>query len=119
MRPYTSTKISIRPYIRNTLLMINDELPWLYLHVNYLSQLQCNNRHRLHDFDVLTQKRLTRGARAVCVAEIEAAYAEDVIRVHVGALIDTRMICLRSGFASKHILMVILLSSVPIAPLYR
>ncbi len=31
----------------------------------------------------------------------------------------TRMIFLRSGFASEHILMVILLSSVPIAPLYR
>ncbi len=100
--------------------MINDELSRLHLHVNYLSQLQCINRRRLHDFDVLARKRLTRGAGAVCVAKIEAAYAEDVIRAHLGALIvRTRMICLRSGFASKHILMVILLSSVPIAPLYR
>jgi hypothetical protein len=59
--------------------MINDELPWLHLHVDYLSQLQCINRCRLHDFDVLAQKRHTRGAGANCVTKIEAAYAKDVI----------------------------------------
>ena len=88
MRPYTYTpKSHIRPYIRNTLLLINDQLPLLHLHVNYLSQLQLINRRRLHYFDVLSEKRHTRGAGAICVAEIEAAYAEDRIRAHLGALI--------------------------------
>ncbi len=90
MRPYTYTKKSIRPYIRNTLLMINNELPRLHLHVNYHSQLQCINRHRLHNFDVLAWKCFTRGAGAVHVAEIKAAYAEDVIRAHLGALIEDK-----------------------------
>ncbi len=54
--------------------MIKDELPRLHLHVHYLSQLQCINRRRLHNFDVLA-----RGAGAVPVAETEAAYAKDVI----------------------------------------
>ncbi len=55
MRPYTNTtKSHIRPYIRNTLLMVKDELPWLHLHVNYLPQLQLINRCHLHNFDVLS-----------------------------------------------------------------
>jgi len=61
MRPYTYTpKSHIRPYIRNTLLLIKDQLPLLHLHVNYLSQLQLINRRRLHDFYVLSGKRHTR-----------------------------------------------------------
>ena len=68
--------------------MIKEELPRLHLHVNYLSQLQCINRRRLHDFDVLARKRHTRGAGAVCIVEIEAVYAEDVIQAHLGALIE-------------------------------
>ena len=88
MRPYTYTpKSHIRPYIRNTLLLINDQLPLLHLHVNYLSQLQLINRRRLHDFDVLSGKRHTREAGAIRVAKIGAAYAEDRIRAHLGALI--------------------------------
>ncbi len=80
MRPYTYTKKShIRPYTRNTLLMINDELSWLHLHVNYLSQLQCINRCHLHNFDVLAQKWYTREAGAVSVAKSGAAYAKDII----------------------------------------
>jgi hypothetical protein len=81
--------------------MINDELPRLHLHVNYLSQLQCINRRRLHDFDVLARKRLTRGAGAVRVAEIEAAYAEDVIRAHLGALIEDKNDLLAEWFRLK------------------
>ena len=76
-------------------------------------------QYRLHDFDVLARKRLTRGAGAVRVAEIEAVYAEDVIRAHLGALIEDKNDLLAEWFRLKHILMVILLSSVPIAPLYR
>ena len=88
MRPYTYTpKSHIRPYIRNTLLLIKDQLPLLHLHVNYLSQLQLINRRRLHDFYVLSGKRHTREAGAIRVAEIGAAYAEDRIRAHLGALI--------------------------------
>jgi hypothetical protein len=88
MRPYNyTTKSYIRPYIHNTLLMINDELPWLHLHVNYLSQLQLINRCRLHNFDVLSQKGHTREAGAICIAEIGAAYAKDMIQAHLGALI--------------------------------
>ena len=81
--------------------MFNDELPRLHLHVNYLSQLQCINRRRLHDFDVLARKRLTRGAGAVRVAEIEAAYAEDVIRAHLGALIEDKNDLLAEWFRLK------------------
>ncbi len=73
----------------------------------------------LHDFDVLSGKRHTRDAGAICVAEIGAAYAEDRIRAHLGALIVDNNDLLAGGFTSKLILMVILLSSVPIAPLYR
>jgi len=88
MRPYTYTpKSHIRPYIRNTLLLIKDQLPLLHLHVNYLSQLQLINRRRLHDFYVLSGKRHTREAGAIRVAEIGAAHAEDRIRAHLGALI--------------------------------
>jgi hypothetical protein len=68
--------------------MINDELPLLHLHVDYISQLQCINRCHLHNFDVLAQKGHTRGAGAVSIAKIEAVYAKDVIRVHLGALIE-------------------------------
>ncbi len=81
--------------------MINDELPRLHLHVNYLSQLQCINRRRLHDFDLLAQKRLTCGAGVVCVAEIEAMYAEDVIWVHLGALIEDKNDLLAEWFCLK------------------
>jgi hypothetical protein len=81
--------------------MINDELTWLHLHVNYLSQLQCINRRCLHDFDVLAQKLHTRGAGAVCVAKIEAAYAKDVIRAHLGALIEDNNDLLAEWFRLK------------------
>ncbi len=70
--------------------MIINELPLLHLHVNYLSQLQCIIRCRLHNFNVLAPKCHTRGAGAVHVAKIEAAYAKDVIRVHLGALIEDK-----------------------------
>lgn len=88
MKPYTYTpKSDRRQYIRNSLILINDHLPLLHLHLNYLSQLQLINRRRLHDFDVLSQKRYTRTIGAIRVAEIEAAYAEDMIRANLGALI--------------------------------
>jgi hypothetical protein len=80
--------------------MINDELPRLHLHVNYLSQLQCINRRCLHNF-VLAQKRHTRGAGAVRVAKIEAVYAEDVIRAHLGALIEDNNDLLTEWFHLK------------------
>jgi hypothetical protein len=102
MRPYTYTKKShIRPYIRNTLLMINNELPQLHFYVNYLSQLQCINRCQLYDFDVLSQKCHTRGAGAVRVAKIEAAYAKDMIQVHLGALIEDNNDLLTEWFRLK------------------
>jgi hypothetical protein len=101
MRPYNYTKKSIRPCIRNTLYMINDELPRLHLHVNYLSQLQCINRHRLHDFNVLAQKHHTPGAGAVCIDKIKAAYFKDVIRVHLGALIEDKNDLLVEWFCLK------------------
>ncbi len=119
MRPYTyTTKSHMRPYIHNTLLMINNELPWLHLHVNYISQLQLINRRRLHNFDVLSQKRHTRETGAICVANFRAAYAEDMIRAHLGALIMDKNDLLVEWLCLKHILLVIILSSVPIAPLY-
>jgi hypothetical protein len=102
MRPYTYTKKShIRLYIRNTFLMINDELQQLHLHVNYLSRLQCINRRRLHNFDVLAQNCHPRGAGAVCIAKIEAAYAKDVIRAHLGALIEDNNDLLEELFCLK------------------
>ncbi len=81
--------------------MINDELPRLHLHVNYLSQLQCINRRHLHDFDVLAQKRHARGAGAVRVAKIEAAYAKDGIRAHLGALFEDKNDLLAEWFCLK------------------
>jgi hypothetical protein len=90
MRPYTYNKKSHMSPLHNTLLMINGGLPRLHLHVNYLSQLQCINRCRLHDFYVLAQKQHTREAGAVCVAEIGAAYAKNMIRAHLGALIEDK-----------------------------
>ncbi len=102
IRPYTyTTKSHIRPSICNTLLMINDELPPLHLHVNYLSQLQWINRHRLHDFDVLSWKRHTREAGAICVAKIRAVYAEDMIWAHLGALIVDKNDLLAEWFCLK------------------
>ncbi len=86
--------------------------------MNYLSQLQLINRCRLQNFDVLSQKRHTREAGAIRVAKIGAAYAKDMIRAHLGALIVDKNDLLVEWFASKYILMVILLSSDPIAPLY-
>jgi hypothetical protein len=71
------------------------------LHVNYLSQLQCINRCCLHDFDVLARKRLTRGAGAVRIAKIEAVYAKDVIRAHLGALIEDKNDLLAEWFHLK------------------
>jgi hypothetical protein len=81
--------------------MINDELPWLHLHVNYLSQLQLINRRRLQDFDVLSQKRHTREAGAVCIAKIGAVYAKDMIRAHLGALIVDKNGLLAEWFCLK------------------
>ncbi len=69
--------------------------------MNYLSQLQCINRRRLHDFDVLARKRHTRGAGAVCVAKIEATYDKDVIRAHLGALIEDKNDLLAEWFRLK------------------
>ena len=102
MRPYTYTpKSHMRPYIRNSLLLINDQLPLLHLHVNYFSQLQVINRRRLHDFHVLSQKRHTREAGAIRVAEIGAENAKDMIRVHLGALIVDNNVLLVEWFHLK------------------
>jgi hypothetical protein len=102
MRPYTYTmKSHIRPYIRNTLLMINDELPPLHLHVNYISQLQLINKRRLHNFDVLSRKRHIPEAGAICVAKIGAAYAKDMIQAHLGALIVDKNDLLAEWFCLK------------------
>jgi hypothetical protein len=102
MRPYTYTpKSHMRPYICNSLLLINDQLPLLHLHVNYLSQLQLINRCRLHDFDVLSRKRHTREAGAICIAKIGAAHAEDMIRAHLGALIVEKNDLLAEWFRLK------------------
>jgi hypothetical protein len=81
--------------------MINNEFQRLHLHVNYLSQLQCINRCRLQDFNVLAQKCHTRGAGAVPVAKIEVAYAKDVIRAHLGALIEDNNDLLAEWFCLK------------------
>ena len=104
MRPYTYTpKSHIRPYIRNTLRLINNQLPLLHLHVNYLSRLQLINRRRLHDFYVLSGKR--REAGAIRVAEIGAAYAEDRILAHLGALIvDNNDLLARKVFEARGLL---------------
>jgi hypothetical protein len=102
MRPYTyTTKSHIRPYICNTLLMINNELSQLHLHVNYLSRLQLINRHRLHNFDVLSRKWHTWDAGAIRIAKIGAAYAKDMIRVHLGALIVDKNDLLAEWFCLK------------------
>ncbi len=102
MRPYTyTTKSHIRPYIRNTLLMINDELPRLHLHVNYISQLQLINRRCLHNFDVLSWKWHTREAGAIGVAKIRVVYAKDMIQAHLGALIMDKNDLLAEWFCLK------------------
>jgi hypothetical protein len=102
MKPYTyTTESHIRPYIRNTLLMINNELPRLHLHVNYFSQLQLINRCRRHNFDVLSRKRHTRLAGAIRVAKIRAAYAKDMIQAHLGAFIVDKNDLLAEWFCLK------------------
>jgi hypothetical protein len=69
--------------------------------VNYLSQLQLINRHCLHDFDVLSQKRHTREAGAIHVAEIEAVYAKDMIQAHLDAFIMDKNDLLVEWFCLK------------------
>jgi hypothetical protein len=59
------------------------------------------NSCRLHNFDVRAQKRHTCGAGAVRVAKIEAAYAKDVIRAHLGALIEDKNDLLAEWFCLK------------------
>ncbi len=81
--------------------MINDELPGLHLHVNYLSQLQLINRCRLHNSDVLSQKRHTREAGAIHVAKIGAVYAKDMIQAPLGALIMDKNDLLAEWFCLK------------------